>query len=241
VGEFRPPARAIRLMPTLERSAPPETTAPGLTRRRLWRPPAVRSHSLVCLTLTKLYLAPATAAVKPEAAEAVQNGADPDAAFGPLATVVPLATVRRVKLALLTNALTVEYARPVGHGSGVVPRPVTLAVVIEFADYETADEVFTKLWRRLGQGFGLKPRKRDPWELARLPVAAMGGVLAATLALGLAANAVADGGPAGGWRSLLAFDWRWACGLGGVALAALQVWLYRRLTTPPVMLELIPK
>ena len=33
-------------------------------------------------------------------------------------------------------------------------------------------------------------------------------------------------------------NWRWVCGFGGVVLAVLQVWLYRRLTKPPKRLEL---
>ena len=34
-------------------------------------------------------------------------------------------------------------------------------------------------------------------------------------------------------------DWRVVCGLGGAVAAVLQVWIYRRLTQPPLSLELI--
>jgi hypothetical protein len=39
-------------------------------------------------------------------------------------------------------------------------------------------------------------------------------------------------------RALGWMDWRGVCALGGIAAAATQVWLYRRLTRPPVALEL---
>jgi hypothetical protein len=219
-------------MPTLERPPVIDTTLPGSTRRRVWHAPAVKSHSLLTLTLAKLYLAPPGAPIKPDSVDAILNGADLDAAFGPLATVIDVNRIRRVKLDLLANALTIEYVRPTPAGSGAVPVP-PVPVAIEFADYETADEVFTKLWRRLGDRFGVKQHRPDPWNVARVPVAAMCGVLAATLGLALTVNAVADGGTP-------IADWRWVAAAGGAALAGLQVWLVRRLNRPPVRLELLP-
>jgi hypothetical protein len=228
-------------MPTLQRPTDVETTAPGLTRRRIWQAPAVRSHSLLTLTMSKLYLAAAAAAVKPETVKAIETGADLDATFGQLATVVELAKVKRVKLDLVANTLAIEYVRPVPSGSGTIGFP-TARVVIEFATSETADEVYTKVWRRLGDRFELKSYKRSGWELARVPVAFMAGILVATLALSLVANAVADGGGADGLlKPFASADWRLVCGIGGVALAGMQVWLYRRLNRPPARLELGPK
>lgn len=223
------PTRVAR-MRTLDRSPATDTATatalPGSTRRRAWQAPAVTSHSLLALTLTKLYLAPPAAAARPDAVTAILNGADLDAAFGPLATVVDLAAVRRVRLDLLTHTLTVEHMRPTPKGSGALPFP-PVPVAVTFADYETADEVFTKLWRRLGERFRLVQHKQDGWSLARAPVAAMAGVLAAAGVLCVAANALADGGAP-------VPDWRWAAAAGGAGLAGLQVWLYRRLTRPPV-------
>jgi hypothetical protein len=34
-------------------------------------------------------------------------------------------------------------------------------------------------------------------------------------------------------------NWKVVCALGGAVAAASQVWLYRRLTTPPASLELV--
>lgn len=145
---------------------------------------------------------------------------------GATETVIDLATVRRVTLDLVANTFTL-HARP--------------TVTVEFADAETADAVYTAVWRRLGRRFVLAPPGRSNWELARTPVAFMAGVLTGTIALSLTANALADLG--GGTGPLAAFapaDWRIVGGLGGAALAGLQVWLYRRLTRPPHRLELTP-
>ena len=221
-------------MLTLARRTEIDTTLPGLARRRVWHAPAVRSHSVVCLTLARLYLAPPSDHKPDSVVNAVQDGGDLEAAFGPLATVIDVPSIRRVTLDLLTNTLTVEYLSANAAG-GVVP------VAIQFATYEAADEVFSKVWRRLGERFALTPHKRGGWDLARAPMAFMSGVLLATLTLSLVANAAADaGGASGPLAAFAAADWRWVCGLGGAALAGLQVWLYRRLTRPPVKLELVP-
>ena len=223
-------------MPTLTRRPEIDTALPGLTRRRVWRAPQVRSHAVVCLTPAKLYLAPASDADPEAVATAVENGADPDAAFGPTAAVIEVTSVRKVTHDLLTNTLTVEHLRPAEAGGGVA------AAAVEFATHEAADEAFTSVWRRLGERFALTPHTQDGWELARAPVAFMSGVLVATLTLSLVANAAADAGGASGPLALFAAaDWRWVCGLGGAALAGLQVWLYRRLTRPPEALELLPR
>jgi hypothetical protein len=205
----------------------------------MWQAPALRSHALVVLTLSKLYLAPAGSSVKPETANAVQNGADLDEVFGPNATVILLPTIRRVLLDLPVNRLTIEFVP----ADGAVERLPVRSVTIECADPKTADEIFSKIWRRLGDRFALIPYRRTTWELARTPVAIMAGVAIATLALSLILNVAADtgSGALGEWGEFMTLDWRWVCGVGGTVLALLQIWLYRRLTQPPAQLDLILK
>ena len=230
---------------------PLETTLPGATRRRVWAHPEAKSHSLVVLTFDRLFAAPLAGVPKPEVVAAVET-ADLDELLGPLAVVVDLATVRDVKLDLLTNSLAVDYAK-----DGVS----TSRLTVVFAAPEAADACFTKLWRRLGDGHKLQPYKRDAWAAARAPLTLLAGVLAVTAALVLTLNvfedlesarAAARASAAGldgldgakalprstlevllGWMS-----WRGVCAAGGVAAAVAQVWLYRRLTRPPVSLEL---
>jgi hypothetical protein len=224
-------------MPAILRQAPtgPDTTVPGQTRRRLWSAPAVRSHSVVCLTLSKLYVAPANAPMKPEAVKALETSFDLEESFGPLATVVDLPSIIRVRLDLLRNILSIDYRRQSPQAGPLV------TLQLEFDNGTTADEVYSKLWRRLGDGVKLVPQQSGPWELARVPVAFMAGVLVATLALCLAANALTDTAHPETPNLLAPFartDWRWLCGFSGVVLAGLQIWLYRRLTKPPKRLEL---
>ena len=228
-----------------------DTTVAANTRRRIWRNPELKSHSLLVLTLGKVYLAPLTGAPKSEVVESAESGADLDELFGPLATAVDLTAVRRVKLDLLTNSLVVDHGGP-GGGS----RQLTVV----FATPEAADACFTRVWRRLGEGFALAPYKRDSWALARAPLVLLGAILAITGALALAANVAEDFAaaraaavsvPAAGelgtpvtvhktpFDTLVGWlNWRVVCGVGGAAAAVVQVWLYRRLTQPPVRLEL---
>jgi hypothetical protein len=217
-------------MPATLRLAPtgPDTTVPGLTRRRVWTAPAVRSHSVVCLTLGKLYVAPANAPLKPEAVKAIETSFDLEESFGPLATVVDLPSIVRVRLDLLRNLLTIDYRRQSPQAGP------TVSLQLEFDSSTTADEVYTKLWRRLGDDVKLVPQQAGPWELARVPVAFMAGVLVATLALSLAANALTDTAHPDTPNLLAPFakaDWRWVCGFSGMVLD-------RRLTKPPKRLEL---
>lgn len=202
-----------------------ETTIPGHTRRRVWAHPDARSHSLVVLTFEQLHLAPLAGAPKPDLVAAVEGGGPLDDLLGPLAVVVDLIAVRRLKLDLLANALVVEYARGLG----------TSRLTVVFATPEAADTCFTKLWRRLGDGYALQPYARDTWTLARAPLAVLAGVLLATAALVLALSAAEDMASARPPR----LDWRAVCAAGGVAAGAAQVWLYRRLTRPPVSLEVL--
>ena len=218
-----------------------DTGMPGLTRRRVWTAPVVTSHSMLALTFTKLYLAPAGAQFRPDTASNMINGGDLDATFGPFGTVVDLFKVTRVRFDLLTNGLTLEYPQSEGSGAirmqGGMPQA---QVVLEFANHEMADEVYTKIWRRLGNRVELKPYRRDYWELGRVPVALIIGVLFATLILIAATNVAEDAGPTTNpfLAGLQRLDWRWVCGAGGAALAVLQIWIYRMFTQPPTHLEL---
>lgn len=205
--------------PVLTAPAADDTTLPGATGRRVWRAPAVRSHSLVVLTATRLYLTPRAAPPRPDAVAALAAGADPADVLGPAAVAVELAAVRRVRHDLIRNALVVEA------GAG--------RVVLTFAAAETADEVYAAVWRRLGDEVALTPYRSDPATAAREPVGVMLGLLLATAVLAVAAAAAGD------VASVALPDWRWVCGAGGAGLAVAQVWLYRRLTRPPVRLELV--
>lgn len=230
-------------MKALEQAKPVavETGIPGLTRRRVWTAPEVTSHSLLALTFQKLYLAPTGAQLRPDTAATIINGGDLEAIFGPFGTVVDLSKVTRVRFDLLTNGLTLEY--PQSEGSGAIRTHGGMAraqVVLEFANHEMADEVYTKVWRRLGDRVELKPYRRDYWELGRIPVALILGVLVATVILITAASVARDAGPTTNpfAAGLQRIDWRWVCGAGGAALAVLQIWLYRTFTQPPTHLEL---
>ena len=224
------------------------TALPGGARRRAWAHPELRSHALMVLTFDRLYAAPLPGAPGPQALAAVEAGDDLDALCGPLAVVIDLISVRRVRLDLLSNALAVEYAKG---GLG------TARLTVVFADPEAADACYTKLWRRLGDGFTLQPDARDAWSAARAPLALLIGALLATAALALVLSVIEDtasaraaaaraapGGPKAvakplpeallGWM-----DWRAVCAAGGAAAAVAQVWLYRRVTRPPATLELV--
>ncbi|HVK18886.1 MAG TPA: hypothetical protein VM533_18290 [Fimbriiglobus sp.] len=197
-----------------------DTAFPGFTRRRVWRAPEVRSHSLVLLTATRLFLVPSGVEVPAD----IESTADLDAALGPVATTIELSTVRRLTHALLAFTLRLESTG----------RPV----VVRFASAEAADAAFAMLWRRLGPEFALDQPRPGSWAAARGPVAILVGMLIATLALALAASAAADLPAHPVTTTLRAMDWRVVCGLGGAALALVQVRLYRRLTCPPARLDL---
>jgi hypothetical protein len=218
---------------------PSDTELPGLVKRRVWSYPQLQSHSVMILTLRRLHLAPLAGEPKPEAMAAIDKGIDLEKILGPLTTIIDLDAVRGVKLDLLTNSLVIEYASA-GHG--------VIRVTVVFKNADDADACFSKLWRRLGEGFALAPYKRPSWVLARTPVALLLGVLFATglLVFGLSAAEdaatarVADGTAATARDAALGWvNWKGVCAVGGVLAAALQVWLYRRLTQPPVRLELV--
>ena len=235
-------------MPVAESS--PFTTALSGGTRRTWAHPEVRSHSLVVLTADRIYAAPLAGAPRPEIIAAVAAGGDLDDLLGSLAVVIDLSSVRRLKHNLLTNALVIDYD---------TGRAGTSQLTLAFAHPETADACYTKLWRRLGKDFQLRPYKRDAWAVARSPLVLLIGALVATAILALvlsvfedmasaraAARAAADLGgsdaPRSGPTRLEVFvgwmNWRVVCAVGGSVAAAAQVWLFRRVTRPPESLVL---
>lgn len=234
-------------MPAL--NPPTAETSLGHLRRRVWRHPELRSHSLLVLTVDELHLTPLAGDPKPEAVAAVERGIDLAEVLGPLATVVDLSTVTRVRLDLLTNSLILAYAAGGRRGR----------LAIAFATPDAADVCFTKVWRRLGDGCQLVRQERDGWATARGPALVLLAVLAVTagLAMGLhlfedsaARGSVSVAGAAGpGTHAPLPrspmdvlgglLNWKVVCGVGGAVAAVVQVWLYRRLTRPPAALELV--
>jgi hypothetical protein len=235
-------------MPALNPPAA-ETATHGQLRRRVWKHPELRSHSLLVLTIDQLRLTPLAGDPKPETLAAVEQGADLDEVLDPLTTVIALSAVRRAKLDLLSNSLVLEY--PAGIRPG--------RLVVTFATPEAADVCFTKVWRRLGDSCRLARPDRDWSAMARTPLAVLVAVLLLTAALAVGLHLTEDSasrgsvsvvGAAGpgthaplprspldtlaGW-----LNWKVVCGIGGVVAAVVQVWLYRRLTQPPAALELV--
>lgn len=234
-------------MPAL--NAPTAETSLAHLRRRVWKHPELRSHSLLVLTIDELHLTPLAGDPKPETVAAVERGVALDEVLGPLATVVELSAVTRARLDLLTNSLVIEYGTGVRRGR----------LVVSFSTPEAADVCFTKLWRRLGDGCQLVRQEDDWWATARGPALVLIAVFAVTalLAMGLhlfedsaARGSVSVAGAAGpgthaplprspldavsGW-----LNWKVVCGVGGAVAAVVQVWLYRRVTRPPAALELV--
>lgn len=229
------------------------TPPPAPSKRKIWAHPEVTSHSLVVLTPDRLYLAPLGSDPRPETVAAITSGGDVEDLLGPLTTSIDLIGVQRVKLDLLSNSLLIDC----------VGRYSTSRATVTFATAEAADACFTKTWRRLGEEMKLNNYQRDKATLARAPLMLLIVSLLITAALALvisvfedfgSARQAAEGGavavgPLGeqvdsipetplegliGWM-----DWRVICAIGGTVAAASQVWLYRRLTTPPVSLELV--
>ena len=142
-------------------------------------------------------------------------------------TVIDLATITCVRHELADNAVTIES-------------PAASPVRLAFTAAEVCDDVYSRLWARLGPAVELRPYRTAFWSAAREPLGVMAGVLLATLTLTLTVEAAADvAGPSFPVRLVPGLDWRLVAGLGGAGLALAQVWLYRRLTRPPACLELI--
>lgn len=212
------------------------TLQPGFAKRRLWQAPEVTSHAAIVLTPARLYLVPGSTPPPPESIKAVENGTDPSEAFGSLVTVVTLSSVKSVIHDLLTNTVHLEITA----GTGTTGM-WTSRVKVAFSSAETADALFTKLWRRLGDEFKLRPDRLPPKQAVQAPLTALTGILFATAFLVWGSNAAADLGPAAVWwlQPLARLDWRICAVAGGIAAAIVQLWLYRQLTQPPVRLELL--
>ena len=212
--------------------SPSDTTIPGLSQRRVWKAPDVTSHSLVVLTLPRLYLTPMTGEPKTEVIGQLQTVRMVDAFLGPLATAIDLHAVRRVKFELAAHAVTID------HFTDNDPKART---VIQFATGAAADSFFAKLWRRLGDGYQLKTFAPEWWMIARVPLVFIAAMILFTALAATGLNALSDWGADRGGLGRVLPDWRAACILGGGIVAAAQVWLYRLSTQPPERLELIQK
>jgi len=217
--------------PALPVPMPSDTAIPGLMRRRVWAAPEIHSHSLMVLTMPRIYLAPAGGVPRPDRVAALERSFDLEAVLGPLTHTIELSTINRVRLDLVRNAVRLEHTPPRGG---------RIRTEIVFAKPETADNVFSKLWRRLGTEFTLRPDRPDTWELARGPLLVMMGLALGTAAASFGLNALADVHGGTDWVTAgFLPGWRAVCVAGGAAVAAAHVWLYRRLNQPPERLELV--
>lgn len=219
------------IAPGLPVPIPSDTAIPGLMRRRVWASPDVASHSLVVLTLPRIYLAPPTGEPRPDKLAAIERSLDIESLLGPLATSIELASIERVRLDLLRNTVRIDHhsARGGRQRSELV-----------FNKPETADTVFSKLWRRLGGEFTLRPYRPETWELARMPLLIMMALALTTLLTSLLLNAVADIYGGTDWITAgFLPGWRAVCVAGGAAVAFAHLWLYRRISKPPERLELV--
>lgn len=212
-----------------------QTLPPGFAKRRVWVAPQITSHAAVILTPIRIYLAPGNSPPPADLVAAVTAGSDPAQVFGPLITTINLGAVRTVTHDLLTNTVNIDSDMSGGNTGSWTSR-----ASIAFADAEQADALFTKLWRRLGDEFKIRPDHPPLMQMAQLPLTVLLGIFFATAILALATNAAADfGANAPGWmKALQVTNWRMIAVCGGIAAAIVQVWLYRRLTRPPVRLEL---
>jgi hypothetical protein len=212
-----------------------QTLPPGFAKRRVWVAPQITTHSAVILTPIRLYLAPGTTPPPADIVAAVTAGSDPAAVFGPLVTTIHLGAVRSVTHDLLTNTVNIDSDMSGGNTGSWTSR-----ASIAFSEAEQADAMFTKLWRRLGDEFKIRPDHPPLMHMAQLPLTVLLGIFLATAMLALLTNAAADfGASAPGWmQALQTTNWQTIAVCGGMAAAIVQVWLYRRLTRPPVRLEL---
>lgn len=220
------PASLSTVAPGLPVPMPSDTAIPGLSRRRVWAAPEVVSHSLIVMTLPRLYLAAPGDEPRQDKITALEKTLDIEAILGPQTTTIELGRIERVRLDLLHHTVRVDHD---SQRSELV-----------FAKPETADTVFSKLWRRLGSEFTLRPYRPETWELVRTPLLIMMGLALATAFASFCLNALADVYGGGDWVTAgMLPGWRAVCVAGGAAVAAAHVWLYRRLTLPPERLELV--
>jgi hypothetical protein len=202
-----------------------ETTLPRVSRYRVWSQPELRSHSLAAVSGERLYLA-ASARQLPLHLPPIAADIEFERSLGTAVQAIDLNSIQRLTLDLTSN--TVEIATRARDDE-------LLQHSVHFTTSESADTFFTRLWQRLGSNVTLVPYSPGTWRLMRLPCMLLFGVLFITAIIVAAWSVLEDLDPqATAWLST-----PWICAMGGMAAAAVQVWLYRRLTTPPTTLELI--
>ncbi len=158
----------------------------------------------------------------------------------PNALGIDLAHVQRVSLDLTANTLAVEYTGEADIQLFAFPAP------------EVADSSFAELSHRLGIGFQVAPDGPDTRAAIRGPLTLLFCSLLLTAMFALAWNVLEDTASlraAGMGQNRTAItlleslfgllDLRLVCVVGGAMAAMSQIWLYRRLTTPPTKLELV--
>jgi hypothetical protein len=225
------PGTLSRVGPALPMPMPSDTGIPGLTRRRVWARPEVVSHAVLILTLPRIFLAPSNLGIKPEAVRALETALDVESVLGTVGTTIDMSRIDRVQLDLPQNTIRIDYSAPTGS---------RMKAMIVFGSPETADTIFSKIWRRLGAEFRLQPIRNEIGPAARTPLAVMLVAAVATMLASFGLNAIADvhGGTdwvTAGWLP----GWRLVSVIGGAIVAATHVWLYRRIAQPPDRLELI--
>src|SRR5262249_47520626 len=136
--------------------------------------------------------------------------------LGPAGTSIELSSIRRVRLDLIRNAVRIEHAAARGGRE---------RSELVFAKPEIADTVFSKLWRRLGAEYILRPYRPETWELSRTPLLVMMGLALATAGFSFGLNAAADVFGGSDWITAGVLPgWRAVCVAGGGAVALAHVW-----------------
>src|SRR5262245_44081802 len=95
------PMTLSRVGPGLPGVMPSDTTVPGWALRHVWAAPELASHSVLVLTLPRIYLAPGTEPPKPERIAVLEKSYDLETTLGPRTTAIDLASIRRVRLDLI--------------------------------------------------------------------------------------------------------------------------------------------
>jgi len=188
------------------------------------------------MTALRLHLTPANAELAPELVKQIEAGAAVEGLLPSATDSLLLPDLEEAELDLTTFTIRLQTA--------------VLERRLQFADAETADDVFAKLLHRTHHILTLSTDRPDTLHLIRAPLGVIAGILIATLTLALTVSAAADltSPPANPnearawlneWLRLLAkLDWRWICGVGGGACAWAQLALIRRWHRPPTRLFL---
>lgn len=228
---------ASKESPSLLTGTNSQQTLPTFNKHRVWSFPEIQSHAVVVLTASKMYIVPGNAAPPEDKVRQLENGADPVDLFGSFVTIVKLEFVKKVVHELLTNEVQLEMNVSSQSGAWIS------RVDLKFKESDSADAMFTKIWRRLGDQFVVRPDRPTTAKAIQAPLFGLGVVLVLTAMFVWMANAAADFGT--NVPVLLSpfknIDWKVIAIFGGILAALMQVWLYRSWTTPPNKLELIRK